>query len=335
MVEKIDRRTLLGGLGAAAAFSLLPGHAMAQSASIDIGTMGVGSTWYQYGVLLSQYMKRALPEGSVVNVRPYAAADGNLRLIQSNDRIQVGMTFSTNIAWAKKGMTEISDATADDVRLIAGRLDQYYIGMAASADFKGSTISEAISEKRPLRISTLAPGSLGEIGTLLILKAHGIDEETLNSWGGNINRVGIDAASEGLVTGRADIWINPISIGHPKMTELAFSHDIKLLGLSEDAITKMEDFGFSKAELPAGSFRGQDDSLVLPGTSTTIIVNKSMDDKAAYTITKSIIDNVDAIKAENAALSRMDTSKAPDPAYAGGLALHPGAEKAYKEAGLL
>lgn len=332
----IGRRTVLGGLGAATASALLPGSpALAQAQTIDIGTMGVGSTWYQYGVMLSQYFKRNLPDNSVVNVRPYAAADGNLRLIEANDRIQIGMTFSTNIAWAKSGMTDVSDATAENVRLIAAGLDQYYVGMAAPASMAHDTISAALDAGEKLTISTLSPGSLGEIGTMLVLRAHGLDEAAFNARGGTVNRVGIQAASEAVVTGRADVWINPISRGHPRMTELAISHDIKILGLSDEAMAKMAEFGFTPTVLPAGTFNGQDADVMLPGTSTTLIVNEAMSDETAYQVTKALIDNLDAIKSENASLSGLTVQKAADSSLAGGLELHPGAIRAYKEAGAI
>lgn len=297
--------------------------------------MGVGSSWYQYGALLSQYFKHGLPEGTIVNVRPYAAADGNLRLIEADEKIQLGMTFSTNLAWARAGMTEVSDATADNVRLVAAGLDQYYVGMAAAASKPYDTLSEALKAGNGPRISTLPPGSLGEIVTNLLLRAHGMDEAALEAQGGSIDRVGIDAASSAVASGKADVWINPIAQGHPKMTELTISHDVKLLGVSEEAMAKMTEFGFSPAVLPAGSFEGQSADLQLPGTATTLIANASMDDELVYGITKSLIDNMDAIKAENASLRRLSPETAADTSLAGGIDLHPGAQRAYNEAGII
>jgi len=331
----VERRTVLGGLSAAAVSGLLPGAALAQAETIDIGTMGVGSTWYQYGVLLSQYIKQGLPDGSIVNVRPYAAADGNLRLIEADDRIKLGLTFSTNIAWAKAGMTEISDATADNVQLIAAGLDQYYIGMAALASQEYDTISAALEVGDGPAISTLPPGSLGEIGTIQILRAHGMDEAALEAQGGSITRVGIQAAAEAVVTKRSDVWLNPISRGHPRMTELTISNDIKLLGISDEAMAKMTDLGFSAAVLPAGSFKGQDEDITLPGTSTTLIANAALSEETVYQVTKSLIDNLDAIKSENASLSGLTLEGMADTTRAGNIELHPGAKRAYEEAGVI
>lgn len=329
------RRQVLGGLGAAMASGLLPKLAFAQAQSIDIGAMGVGTSWYQYGVLLSQFFNKALPDGSIVNVRPYAGGDGNVRLIESNDRIQMGMTFSANLAWAKAGMTEISDATADNVRLLWGALDQYYLGMMAQASFQYDTMTEALESGTGLDISTLSPGTLAEIGTNLLLSAHDMTEASLTQAGGRLNRVGIQAASEALVTDRSDIWINPISKGHPRLTELSISNDIKILGLSEADLKKMAELGFTPAVLPGGSFRGQDEDVTLPGTSTTLIVNAEMDEETAYSLTKALIDNLDDIKSQNASLAGMSVERAADTALAGGIELHPGAARAFEEAGVI
>lgn len=336
MNTQISRRGFMGVMGGAAgAAALSPSAVFAQSAQIDLGTMNVGSAWYQYGVLLSQYFQRALPEGSTVNVRDFAGGDGNLRLIEADDRVQAAFTFSMNVAWARRGMTDISDATAENVRLLAGGMDQYYIGMMALDSIGVETLSEAIAEERGLQIATTPPGSSGDIGVSLLLRANGIDEDTLNQWGGGVSRVSLQAASENMVTGRADVWVNMLVPGHPRTTELAFGHPLRFLGLSDEAMAAMTEFGLNPAELPAGTFEGQDESVMLPGTSTILIANASLDDDIAYTMVRTIIENIEAMKEENASLRNWDMSVAANSELAGGAPLHPGAERAYREAGLL
>jgi TRAP transporter TAXI family solute receptor len=331
---KLARRDVLGGLGAAAALGLAPRSAMAQAIAIDMGTHDVGTTWYQYGVMLSQYLQAGMPAGSLVNVRPYAAAEGNLLLIEANDRIQIGMTFSTNVAWARAGLTDITQATANNVRLIAAGLDQYYIGMTALRSKGYGTVTKAL-EAAGSRITTGPAGSLGAQATQLILRAHGLDEAKLTAAGGSVTRVGVQAASEAAVTGRADVWINPISEGHPRMTELALSHDVEIIELADSQMAELTKLGFVPSILPAGSFRGQDVDKTLPGMSTVIIANAALDEQTAYLITKSLIDNVEKIRAENASMKVMAPKTMADVALGGGAELHPGAARAYREAGVL
>lgn len=335
MNTQLGRRGFLGAMGGAAGLAAVSPSALFAQAQLDMATMNVGSAWYQYGVLLSQYMRRELPEGSVVNVRDFAGGDGNLRLIEADDRVQAALTFAMNVAWARRGMTDISEATAENVTLLAGAMDQYYIGMMALDSIGVDTLSEAIAEERGLHIATTPPGSSGDIGVTLLLQAHGIDEETLNSWGGSISRVSLQAASENMVTGRADIWVNMLVGGHPRATELAFGHPLRFLGLSDEAMGNMIDLGLNPAELPAGAFEGHDEGVMLPGTSTIMIANSNFSEDYAYGMVKSIIDNLDEIKSETASLRGWDMAAAADTDLAGGIPLHPGAERAYREAGII
>jgi uncharacterized protein len=336
MSIRMNRRNFLGAVGGATALgAMAPRMAMAQGVNIDMATMGVGSAWYQYGISLSQYIGAGLPSGSIVTVRDFAGGDGNLRLIEADQRVQLGMTFSMNVAWARNRMTEITDATADNVRLIAGGLDQYYVGMVAQTSIGVRSVSEILDAGRGLRVSTSQAGSTSDIGALQILAAHGVDEAANNARGGSYARVSLQAASENMITGRSDVWVQMIVAGHPRVSELSFSHNIRLLGMSEEAMANMQAAGFGRAEMPAGTFNGMDEPVVMPGASTILIANAAMDDDVAYRITRAIIDNMDALKAENAGFRDWTLQRAADVEAGGGAPLHPGAERAYREAGVI
>ena len=336
MTNGLKRRGFLGAMGGAAALSAMsPRMAMAQGVNIDIATMGVGGLWYQYGITLSQYIGPYLPAGSVVTVRDFAGGDGNLRLIEANQRVQVALTFAMNISWSRNRMTHITDSTAENVRLIAGGLDQFYLGMMALRSLGATTMSEVWDAGRGLRISTTQPGSTGEIATGLLLQAHGLDEAENSRRGGSLTRVSMQAASENMITDRADVWINMLVAGQPRATELAFSHDMTFLSLSDEAQAFMTDHGFPPAYLPADTFHRQTEAVRLPATETVIIVNSELDDDIAYRITMSLIENMEAIRGETAALSNFTPERAVDVERAGGAPLHPGAERAYREAGFI
>lgn len=331
---KPSRRDVIAG-SLAASVMLAGGRSFAQAQDIDMGTMAAGSAWYQYGIQIAQFLQPVLPGGGTVNVRPYAAAVGNIKLINENQRIQLGMTFSTNLRWALAGMTDIQDATAENVRALAGGLDQYYIVMLARKGTGFENLSEALAAKKPVRISCLQPGSIGEVSAQILLRAHGIDEATLNGYGGSINRGALQAAADALVEGRADVWVQPVTPGHPKVQEVAFSHDIEWVRISDEALQTMVDLGYQRAVLPANSFDGITEDLTLPGATTVLIVNAGMSDDLAYAMTKALIENADALKEQNAALSPFDPKIAWRPETLGGAPLHPGAERAYREAGLM
>jgi TRAP transporter TAXI family solute receptor len=119
------------------------------------------------------------------------------------------------------------------------------------------------------------------------------------------------------------------------MSEVAFSHDIRLLSMSDAAMDHMRGLGFTPTELPPGTFSGIDEPIVLPGSTTVMIANVTMDEDVAYRITRSIIENFDSIKSDLAGLRNWTLERAADVELGGGAPLHPGAERAYREAGII
>jgi hypothetical protein len=65
---------------------------------------------------------------------------------------------------------------------------------------------------------------------------------------------------------------------------------------------------------------------------TNLIVHKEMPESVAYAITRAVIDNRDAIVAENKAMQNFVAREAWKPEN-NGIALHPGAVRFYKEKG--
>ena len=90
------------------------------------------------------------------------------------------------------------------------------------------------------------------------------------------------------------------------------------------------------SEMPASvlrnSFRGFIWSRLVGTLGTTIIVSAAMSDDIAYTMTKTINDNADRLRGLHASLADYDPSRGWLDL---GVALHPGAERFYREKGWL
>jgi hypothetical protein len=51
---------------------------------------------------------------------------------------------------------------------------------------------------------------------------------------------------------------------------VAYSHDLRWLTLSKESLRKLEVFGYVLTEMPANSFKGQTQPVLLPGTDTAV-----------------------------------------------------------------
>jgi TRAP transporter TAXI family solute receptor len=107
---------------------------------------------------------------------------------------------------------------------------------------------------------------------------------------------------------------------------------VRFLGLDPDAARALAPLGYNPATMPAETFKGQSEPVKTVGFPTVLITNKDLPEAVAYTVTKTVLDNKDALVRGHAGLGEFDPKTAWQPDKVG-IPLHPGAEKAYREKG--
>ncbi len=301
--------------------------------SLDFGSIFVGSTWYQYAAAMSEYMKPVLPEGSSITVRPYAGAFGNIRLLQKNEKVQLGTTFTTAGTWAAKGIVAFEGRKTPALRALIGALDQSYMAIIVTKKSGITSLSQIREKRMKVHLVQLPPTGLAAYGTKVILLAHWISYDDIKKWGGSVNSVNIQAAGNAMKDGRADIWLHPVSKGHPKVTELAETTDVRFLDVEKEAFPKLDAIGLPAATMPANTFKHQPKPKHVVGMSTIIVTSTAMQDDLAYTLTKAIVENAEGLKKRMKGLSYFDPATSWK--HTGGVPLHEGARRYYKEAGYI
>lgn len=312
------------------------GSASEGQTDLAFATLDQGSAWYNYGVSIGKVLEGDLPGNSLVEVLPYSGSVGNPELVSTGEA-ELATTFSSIAHWAHTGQegTPYEGEPLDNIRVLVGGIDEYYFGPVASSGASFDSLDQAIEEQLPIDFVSQPRGSIGDAGTKMILEAYGVSEEDVKSWGGSFNPTSTNVASEAIQNEQADLWVQAITAGHPNITELAQTTDISILGISDEALENLGDFGLEAATLPAGTFQGQDEEVQLPGFYTSIIASEDMNEETAYAITKSIVENADRLKEENAGMGAFDPNEAASEAMTGGVPLHPGAEKYFLEEGII
>ena len=304
-----------------------------QPLNLDLATFNMGSSWYVYGTTISELARDVLPKGSKVNVLAHAGGVGNLKLV-GDGKAQLGLGFNVTDKWAYEGK-HVYDKAYPNLRGLAGYMDEYYFGMVTR---KGLEITELaqLKEKKPaIDLMTVPVGGLGEAITKLVLEHYGITYEDIKAWGGSVQHTDHKTIIESFRDGKADMYMHTISKGHPSLTELAVTTPLNFIGMQEHTIEKLcNEYGFVKAELPAGTFNGQDEAVPTIGLTTTFFTTEDLSEDIAYKITKALVENKEALEQGHKALKRFTPEDACKPEGIG-IPLHPGAEKYYKEAGLL
>jgi len=311
-------------------------HAQAEEpVNLRVASFRQGSSWYVYGVTLGELLRRHLPNGSTIDTPPLGGGTANPLLIERG-RADIGLSFSVVNRWAREG-SELFDAPQDKLRALVGGLDQYYLGIVANKPNAGPTldsyVNDTVSEPR---VMLLRKGSFGSFAGEQILGEIGADEEAVEDRGGRYTFTDFSTVKSAFPAGRTDLFIQVMTRGHPAITEIAETSDVSFLEPKPSTLNAMKSgHGWEEATLDAGAFRGQDEPLTLPGTTSTIIVSADMSDDLAYQIVKTVCENQDAFRAGHKALQKFDCATKAWKSENLGLPLHEGAKRYYREQGWL
>ena len=326
--------------GAALAASVVGLASMASAQDIKFFTIGTGGTAYTYypvgGVIANAISKppgsRECGKGGSCGVDGLIASAvssrgsvDNVNAIISGLR-NSGFAQSDVAFWAYTGTgTMEGKPPAKDLRTIAA-LFQEHIHLVARAD---SGIN-SVADLKGKVVSLDEPGSGTYVDAKLILESNGmgVTDVTAEALKGN-------AASEALRNGKIDAYF--VVAGYPtgSIVELASAAKIKLVpidGAGAKALTDKYGF-FAQSEIPAGTYEG------VAGTPTVAVgaqwyTNAKESEDLIYKITKALW-NKESRKLLDVGHAKGKTITAETALAGVGVPLHPGAEKFYKEAGLI
>src|SRR5262245_34923816 len=101
-----------------------------QAVTLPFATLSQGTAWYVYGATMAELLRKTLPAGSNVDVKPFSGGVGNPKLVAKNET-PLALSFSVTNRWALEGK-EAYDAKLDNLRGLVGGLDTYYLITLAS-----------------------------------------------------------------------------------------------------------------------------------------------------------------------------------------------------------
>lgn len=301
-----------------------------EAQKLRMATLELGSSWYVYGGLMADVLRKELPKGSTIDVLPYAGGVGNMNLVSSGEA-ELGLGFPVTGKWALEGQMAY-DKKMTNLRGLVGGFDEYFVGIVATKKSKITSLSDIPKKKMPIHLVTVTRGSLGEFANRQITEAVGAGYKAIESFGGKVTHTSFGVITKMLAEGQADVFMQVVTAGHPAMTEIAITTEVTFLGLEEEVVKKLTRYGWSPVSLPAGTFKGQNTKTPTIGTTTCLMTNDKMLTDVAYAITRAICESREPLSKGHAGLKPFNPEVGWKPENLG-LPLHPGAEKFFKEKG--
>lgn len=302
-----------------------------------IGTGGTAYTYYPVGGVIANAISkppgsRECGEGGSCGVDGLIASAvssrgsvDNVNAIMSGLR-NSGFAQSDVAYWAYTGTgTMEGKEPATGLRTIAALFEEH-IHLVALAD---SNIN-SVADLKGKRVSLDEPGSGTYVDANLILEANGLsgDDVEAEALKGN-------AAAEALRNGKIDAFF--VVAGYPtgSLVELASAAPIKLVPISGDGAEALaaEHGFFSLSTIPADTYEGVAETATV-AVGAQWYTSEKESEELIYNITKALW-NDESRKLLDVGHAKGQTIT-PDSALAGiGVPLHAGAEKFYKEVGLI
>ena len=220
-----------------------------------------------------------------------------------------------------------------EIRALLGGLNEIFlVGMLTEDYIKRTghdTLEKALASRNPPRVIMKPAGSTVPPSVRMLFEGLGLTFDKYKAAGGQIIQVDVGQIPSMFRDGRADLYFESASPGHPATVEASTTVNVRFLDLPEKSLAHMAKNGLKVVSMPV-HFKGQHGPVKAVDFGTDLVVHKDMPESTAYAITKAVIDNRDAIVADNKAMQNFVARDAWKPEN-NGIPLHPGAIRFYKE----
>ncbi|MAA98453.1 MAG: immunogenic protein [Stappia sp.] len=323
---------VIGGVFAA-------GMALAQQPQFfRIGTGGTAGTYYPIGGLIANAISnppgsRPCDQGGSCGVPGLIAtalsANGSVANVNAiaGGTLESGFSQSDVATWAHSGTGIWEDRPAVEKLRAIANLYPETIHLVASADsgIKG------VADLEGKRVSLDEPGSGTLVDARIILEAYGLSEDKVDA-----QYLKPDQAAERMRDGAMDAFFFVGGFPAGAIAELASQHDITLVPISggeADGVRGEYTF-FAKNVVPAGTYEGVEGDVETLSVGAQWITSADQPEELVYEITKALWnDNTRKLLDAGHQKGRQITLETATDGV--GIPFHPGAEKFYREAGVL
>lgn len=290
---------------------------------LTIGTADSGGTMYPVGRAIAQVINENISQMKI-NI---GASNGSLTNVEGlrGGQIDLGLVSSDVAYCAYLGEEEFSGKPMKNLRAIGAVYFSRSNWMA-----KDTLDAVFVHDLLGKRVAVGPESSTTELSARIALQVVGI-----NSSNTKLENYGLGSGSKALQEGKLDAMHGLAGVPIKAMQDLAKNQPCHLLRYTEEELKAiLNDNGqYRKTVIPAGTYSGQKEDVPTFGVKCVLCVNADMDEETVYNITKILRQSVEDLDELHYSLDNMKdtdfvTKDLPVP-------LHPGAERFYKEAGLI
>ncbi len=188
---------------------------------------------------------------------------------------------------------------------------------------------KSVADLKGKRVSIGPLGSGTTENAKQILAAWGLSEKDLEA-----QQLKASQASDYMKDGRLDAYFNTTAAPAAHIIDthvLVPSHIVPVSGPNVDKLLKKYPF-YTLDTIPGGLYKGVDDPVKTIAVMAMMAARADLEEDVVYSVIKAVYEDLDQIKKAHAKFKNLDVKKALEGMS---VPLHPGAEKYFKEVGVV
>lgn len=293
----------------------------AAEANIKLATGGTSGTYYAFGGVIAQAVTNTT--GIKFDVQSTGASKANIGLIADGE---VDMAIVQN---------DVMDYAYNGTDLFEGEKTDNFNAMAAMYAEVCQVIAnpeagiETVADLKGKRVSVGDAGSGVEFNAKQILEAYGVTFDDIDK-----QNLSFGDSANAMKDKKIDAFFCTAGAPTTAVMELSSTNSVKILnidGAEAEALVAKYPF-YTAYTIPKDTYNGMTEDAKTVSVKATFIVSPELSEDVVYNMTKAIFEGKEDIAAGHAKGAEID------PVYAvEGISVpfHPGAEKYYKEIGVL
>lgn len=297
---------------------------------VNIGTASIGGSYYPTGGYICNVLNKSrekLGHNIRCSVESTGGSVANLRSINSGD-MSVGIAMSAFAIQSYNGTDSFEkDGANKKLRYLFGIVEEpVHIVSRKELNIRG------FRDLNGKVVNTGAPGSGTEAMVYSMLKKYGKEPGTFFK---QDTKLTTREQATALCDGKIDAYIWVSAVGAATHTEAANTCAIDIVPFYDEVVEAMlkERPEAAKMIIPASSYKGVDKDVTSWGTPGIVVASASVPDEVIYNLVKCVFDDLEGFKQQSPMYKTLTAQWAVTAGKT--IPYHPGAEKYYREVGLV
>ncbi len=327
--------------GALLAVSMLAGSAMAQQPKFfRIGTGSAGGTYFPIGGTIANGIS-APPGSRPCDKGGQCGVPGLIAIAQSttasvfnnaavqNGELEAGLAAADVTRSMYRGEGKFKGKPHPKLRIIANLYpEDLHLVLP-----KGGKLKD-LADLKGKRVGIAQAGSGTQVAVLQMLDAWGVNRDNMDE--AELNN---SQSAERMADGQLDAYFYAAGWPVAAMVQLSSTKGMALHSFTKEDLAKINKIipAYIPSKIPAGAYEGISTDTLTPAVSALLVVSSDQPEELVYEITKAMWNKQTRKMLDNghAKGKQITVETALDGVKPLGVPLHPGAEKFYKEKGLI